>query len=264
MHVQRVEPGAEDPLFNATLQDVFKGLHDRVVHGLDAFRTLDVFTLVDIFDADDAHKIRVHVVVIEGELHQPPNRLHRLKLIQIQATFDAADFAVELLQHLDVELLLAGEVVIDHALGGFGALGNRVHPRPRQALFDELDNGFLQDVFPRLLGVVLAAFTRFDCRCRGAGVDFWSLGHLRLTARLKCWRLWGALPHEGSRPTTLPDAPRHCATWPSPPTAPQRSLRRSRHSRFCAAAARRKTALQRLRCTHETARRLAHRGHTRH
>ena len=24
MHVQRVEPGAEDPLFNATLQDVFK------------------------------------------------------------------------------------------------------------------------------------------------------------------------------------------------------------------------------------------------
>ena len=90
-------------------------MNNRVVHGLDAFRTLDVFALVDIFDADHAHKIGVQVVVIKGEFNQLFYRLPGFHFIQVQQVFGAADLAVELLQHFDVELLFAGEVVIDHA-----------------------------------------------------------------------------------------------------------------------------------------------------
>ncbi len=132
---------------------------------------------MDIFDADHTYKVRVQVVVVKSEFHQPANRRHRRQLLEVQLAFNVPDLTVELLQYFDVELLLAGEVVIDHAFGGVGALRDRVHPCPRQPLLHKFDKGFLQNVFAGLFRVVFTAFTRFDNRGRGAGVDFWNLGH---------------------------------------------------------------------------------------
>ena len=115
MDIQRIDSGTKYLLFNATAQDVLQRMNDGVVHGFDPLRSPDVFTFVDIFDADNPHKVHMLIVVIERERHQPPNGLNGLKLIEVQQVFSAANLAVELLQHLNIQLLFAGEVVIDHA-----------------------------------------------------------------------------------------------------------------------------------------------------
>jgi hypothetical protein len=89
----------------------------------------------------------------------------------VQAVFGAADIAVKLLQHLDVQLLLTAEVVIDHALGGMDALGDRIHASAGQALLDELDDGFLKNVLAGLFRVVLATLARLG-RIRRSGGEF--------------------------------------------------------------------------------------------
>ncbi|MNE53159.1 hypothetical protein D3C80_1478700 [compost metagenome] len=80
----------------------------------------------------------------------------------MQAAFGAADIAVQLLQHFNVELLLAPEVVIDHAFGGMNSLGDGVHARAGQPLLNELDNGFLKNILAGLFRVVLATLARLD------------------------------------------------------------------------------------------------------
>jgi hypothetical protein len=126
---------------------------------------------VDIFDTDDAYEIDIAVMVVERELHQTPDGLLRLQLSQVQLTFSPPNVAVEFLQDFDVELFLAAEIVIDHALRGFRALSDGVDPRPGQPLADEFDNRRLEDVLAGLFRVIFTALVqRLDrLKCTGIG-----------------------------------------------------------------------------------------------
>ena len=178
MHVQRLQPCAEKPHFSASTQGFPKPLENFAIHRLDRMRALYVLGVVDIFDADDAHEIHILVVVIESEFHQPANRLTRLQGSEVHAGFGVADIAVELLQHLDVQLLLAAEVVIDHALGGVDALGDGVHAGAGQALLNKLDNGFLENILAGLFRIVLTTLAR----CVWHRGEIGTRGHGALTA----------------------------------------------------------------------------------
>ncbi|MCY1176238.1 hypothetical protein D9M73_165020 [compost metagenome] len=127
---------------------------------------------MNVLDTDDAHEIDVAVMVIEGELHQPPNRLDGRQFSQVQPVFGIADIAVELLQHLDVELFLTAEVVIDHALGRVDALGDGIDASPGKPLLNELDNRLLQDVLAGFFRIVLATLARFGNRLIGCCGEF--------------------------------------------------------------------------------------------
>ena len=60
------------------------------------------------------------------------------------------------LEHRDVELLLAAEVVVDHPLGRAGVIGDLVDARAGDSRVGELPRGDLEDLAARLLGVALA------------------------------------------------------------------------------------------------------------
>ena len=49
-------------------------------------------------------------------------------------------------QRCAVQALLAGEVVIQHALAGLGAGGDRVHPGAGKTMLGKLGHGRIQDV----------------------------------------------------------------------------------------------------------------------
>ncbi|MNO79680.1 hypothetical protein D3C76_708570 [compost metagenome] len=75
MQVDDLDAGAEHAFLNATAQGVAQGLQHQAAHFANGRRLLDVLAIVDVFGADDAHEIDVAVMVIEGELHQPADRL---------------------------------------------------------------------------------------------------------------------------------------------------------------------------------------------
>ncbi len=146
---------------------------------------------MDVLGADHAHEIDIVVVVVERELGQPANGLLGRQRLQVQALLGLADVAVELDQAFDVQLLLAAEVVVDHALGGGRSLGNGIHPRAGQALLDELVDGDLEDVLAGFLGVVLARLAcPFDLGLAEGGFGmahscsrgvYWDLGGLSVS-----------------------------------------------------------------------------------
>ncbi|MNH17265.1 hypothetical protein D3C79_769320 [compost metagenome] len=156
VQVDDLDARAEHPLLHATLQRAAQRLQHQAAHLADGRGFLHVLAVVDVFGADHAHEIDVAVVVVEGELGQALDGLLGRQRLQVQAVLGLADVAVQLDQALDVQLLLAAEVVVDHALGGGRALGDGIHPRARQALLDELVDGGLEDVLAGFFRVVLA------------------------------------------------------------------------------------------------------------
>jgi hypothetical protein len=59
-------------------------------------------------------------------------------VIQIEATFGLADLGVDVLEHRQVDLLLAAEVVVDQRARGVRAGGDRVHAGALEAAGREL------------------------------------------------------------------------------------------------------------------------------
>jgi hypothetical protein len=58
----------------------------------------------------------------------PADRHHRVEVVDVDRLLGGADAGVRVLEHGDVELLLAAEVVVDHPLGGAGAGADLVDP----------------------------------------------------------------------------------------------------------------------------------------
>ena len=96
-------------------------------------------------------------VILPGEFSQPPDRLGRRHVTQVQPGFRFTDVGVGLLQHRQKQLVLAFEVV-EQALVDVGALGNAVHPRTAQAVLRKLVAGGQQDGLLRAVGIARAGF----------------------------------------------------------------------------------------------------------
>ncbi|MNP29120.1 hypothetical protein D3C76_1221300 [compost metagenome] len=179
VYVQRLQALTEDPLGSPAAQDLVQRIEHGLVHRANDRRALHILAVMHVLVADDTHEIDVAIMVIEGELHQPANALTRLQFSQVQAALGVADITVELLQHLDVQLLLAVEVVVDHALGGLRALGDRIDPGASQPLLDELADRRLENVLAGLFRVVLAALARRGFR---GCAECWGSRHTGLMA----------------------------------------------------------------------------------
>src|SRR5215510_15767216 len=102
----------------------------------------------------------MRVLVVEGERNKGPQGLFGPLLFQIQRCFNRANTAVGRLQHGNVEALLAPEVVVDHALAGFGSGGNMVDPRAAEALAGELLRRNIDDVALGPVGIIDALSAR--------------------------------------------------------------------------------------------------------
>src|SRR5690606_33154983 len=103
-------------------------------------------------------------------LRQRPDRLDGRQVGHVEVALGGADHRVRLLQDGYVELLLAAEVVVDHALGGARELGDLVHPRSRVAAPGELPLGDLEDLRLGAVGVA-PAFTGDWLRGHGTPRD---------------------------------------------------------------------------------------------
>ena len=97
----------------------------------------------------------------------------RVDVVDLQSLLGLADAAVGVLQHRQVQLFLAAEVVVDHPLGGSGALGDLVDAGARVARLREHLGGDGEQLGARALGVALQFGTRLgghDRQLTGAAV----------------------------------------------------------------------------------------------
>ena len=91
-----------------------------------------------------------------------------IEVIYIDLLLGVADGTVGALEHCDVQVLLAAEVVVDHPLGGPHLGGDTVHTGAGEAVLGELAGGDQEDLRAGLLGVALTT---------GAGLLRFRRGH---------------------------------------------------------------------------------------
>src|ERR1700730_6921514 len=103
-------------------------------------------TVQDVLVHHQAHELRMGVLVVEGEGDQGGERFFGRQALEIERGFGAADARVGLLEHGEVEPLLAAEIIVDHALAGARALGDGVDPRAAIALLGEFPRCDIDDV----------------------------------------------------------------------------------------------------------------------
>src|SRR3546814_10644837 len=88
------------------------------------------------------------VMVIEGELDEPPQGIHRGQALGVEFRLAFAHEAVGVLEGAQIEPLLVAKVVIDHALAGARARRDLVDAGAGQPVERELARGNFQDVTP--------------------------------------------------------------------------------------------------------------------
>src|SRR6185437_5768176 len=157
-HVQldRVDAALEDSGLLTARHDAPDRVDHRDVELADRLRALHVHAVHDVLVHHETHELGVGVIVIEGRGDQRGERLLGRLVLQIERRLLPADRRVGGLQHREVEPLLAAEVVVDHALAGARAIGDRVDPSAAEATLRELHRGDLEDVALNALGIVLA------------------------------------------------------------------------------------------------------------
>src|SRR6188474_3648695 len=123
----------EAALALAALEDALDRVDDGPVERAHDGRLLQVPAPRLVLRHDQPHEALVLEVVGVGELHDATDRVHRGKVIQIETALRLADVRVDLLQHGQVDLLLAAEVdySLTNVLGNGTDLAARYPDRAR-------------------------------------------------------------------------------------------------------------------------------------
>src|SRR5579875_318755 len=132
VEVDRVDLGGERASGATALQDRRDQLDRRGVEAGEALGAAQVLGPMDVLDAHEADEVRVRLVVVEGELGEAADCGDRVEVLDVDRLLGIADRGVGTLQDLDVELLLAAEVVVDHPLRGAGGGRDLVAARARR------------------------------------------------------------------------------------------------------------------------------------
>ena len=111
------------------------GLDDRSQHAhrftgkpAQLARLLRMLALVQVLDAQDSDEFGVLDVVVPDEGHHVLQGLQRFLEVQLELAFGFVELLVGMLQHADEQAFLAAEVVVEHAVVGFGLAGNALDP----------------------------------------------------------------------------------------------------------------------------------------
>src|SRR5439155_1607308 len=148
---------AEDARPGAPLEDLRDHVNGRHAEAREAPRLPHVLSPVHVLVAHDADEVGVRLVVIECELGEPPNRLPRLEVLDVQFLLGHPDQVVGPFQDRNPEAFFTTEVVIDHPLCRTGPSPDLVNPRAGIPPIGELAGRDLQDVFARPLAVAPAS-----------------------------------------------------------------------------------------------------------
>ncbi len=101
---------------------------------------LDVASLEQVLGGEDAEQLRIVPVVIPVERDELGECRARTREVQCQRFLAGDEIGIAMLDDVMEQLLLAGEVVIKHAVVALGRLADPVDPRPAIALARELDD----------------------------------------------------------------------------------------------------------------------------
>jgi len=93
--------------------------------------------LAQVFSVEQRQEFRIAEEVIPGEVDQPLDRLGRIEMFEVEPALLGADFFVGAFEHLEIEVLLVADVIIQHALVGAGAGRDPVDPRAGNAVRGE-------------------------------------------------------------------------------------------------------------------------------
>ncbi|ETN80764.1 hypothetical protein NECAME_17971, partial [Necator americanus] len=156
VQVDGIDVVAERATRHAAREQVLDRADRARVAAAEGLQALDVFRAVNVLDGDEAHEVAVAVVIVEGEFDKPAQAFRRVQFVDVQVQFERTDVAVDLVEHGFVQPFLAAEVVIQHALGGVGALSDRVYARACETHGREFGRRHFEDIAPGLLGIVLA------------------------------------------------------------------------------------------------------------
>src|SRR4030095_16307635 len=113
----RIDAGSENAVALTPAQYSSQRIDDRPVerpHRLGLFQILAVGL---VLRHDEANKALMADVIVEGELDDPPNRLDRDQMFDVEPAFGLAEFRLHVFEDCQVQLLLAAEVIIDEAPG---------------------------------------------------------------------------------------------------------------------------------------------------
>jgi hypothetical protein len=152
VHLDRIDVPGEQALRLAAHDHAREAVDDRPVKGAHGRRLAQVPAARLVLGDHQADESLVLDVVVVGELDDPPHRVDRLQVVEVEFALGVADLRIHLLEHRDVELFLAAEVVVDQRPGGMGAGGDRVHARAFEAARGELVDGRRDDARPVSLG----------------------------------------------------------------------------------------------------------------
>src|SRR5690606_12210859 len=159
-----LEPATVDPLQLADGGDV---------QILDRLRTGEILAMMDVLDHHETDERLVGMMMVEGEFHQPAQRVGGAQMLEIELGFGGADLPVGFLKDGQVETFLVPEIVIDHPLARASHGGDVVDPGPGQAVLGKVPGGDLDDVLSCGLGTAYAgrgpAAEGFCCLCHGQG-----------------------------------------------------------------------------------------------
>ena len=93
---------------------------------------LEVLRLVEVLAVDQGEEFRMFEVVGPGELDQRPDRFFGVQVLEVEVLLGAANVEERLLDHRPEQVLLPGEVVVDHPLVRLGAPRNRIDTGPAE------------------------------------------------------------------------------------------------------------------------------------
>ena len=161
VHVEGVDVVAEHAFGLPPAQDLVQQAHRRLPEFTDRLDLPDEHPPVDVLDHHQPDKVAVAHMVVVGELRQLADGIHRFQGAHLDGPLRLADAAVRLLEHGEVQLFLAAEVVVDHPFGGAGPVGDFIHPRSGIALGRKHLGGYRQDFGAGTLRVALAQGRRF-------------------------------------------------------------------------------------------------------
>ena len=183
VHVNGVHVIAEHALRPPGRQDLVEQRDHRPAEVDELGEFLDVLGIVDVLDADEPDEVRMRLMVVDGDLGDATQRGDRVGIVHPDVAFGRADPGVGPLQHRDVELLLAAEVVIDHAFGRPRQRGDVIDPRPVVAAGGELGRRDVEDLGPGPGGVANPVGRR-----RAWVVLIWPPSGLRVAHVWPSWR----------------------------------------------------------------------------
>lgn len=137
MDVEGADVGTKQPGGPTVVEDLVEQRRRRPAQLREVGQSPDEVTPMNVLDGHQADEVVVLDVMVEGHFRESSDGLGGIGVVDSQLLFGLTDPAVGPVENGEVETFFAAEVVVDHPLGGAGALGDLVHSRTRIAGFGE-------------------------------------------------------------------------------------------------------------------------------